>query len=94
MLHDVVICWCRVEMLADAQNKLLMRTSQLRLLEALFRHLVNSCPAAAHHLPDLSVPITYTSGGSPAAVAAQLLAVPSAASGGGGRTKDRETSIT
>eukprot|EP00775_Hariotina_reticulata_P013726 gene13726-13848_t len=87
-----------VETLADAQNKLLMRVSQLRLLEALFGHLASSCPAAAQHLPDLSHPISVTAGCGPsaagAAAAAQLLAGSTAASGGGSKTRDREPSIT
>lgn len=61
--HSCACSCCRMESLANTQNKLLMRLSQLRATEALFCDLVASCPAAAQQLPDLSYPLLTAAAG-------------------------------
>lgn len=65
-----VFVYCSVDSVTDTQNKLLMRVSQLRVLEALFKHLSSTCPAAAQQLPDVSVPLLAGTAAPTAAVTA------------------------
>lgn len=80
--------------MADAQKKLLMRLSQLRALEALYRGLATGCPAAAQLLPDVSRPLLCASAPGGLAPTAALRRSTTAGAGGAGSSKAEPPAVT